>query len=419
MGPSRSTRYKGGGAGGDTRLDPALKAACVSTRLIAHPFHASWFQIDSTCAPYNEALRALDMASLLGGPEFRAELESAISKVHSAIVSAKQTTTVTEEEGEEEGEDDGGGERKPKRRRTEDGGGDLLGGWRLGLEPACSPPLPPGSLEEGDQSLRKPVPRRRAPSLETFFCEHMAPKPAGRPVVITHAMEHWPALQRWHDPSYLAKVAGARTVPVEMGEHYLAGGWSQKLMTLEKFLSAHVRPQQQLSPEEEAEQGCEKSAGEIGAGSAGAVEGRGYLAQHALFEQVPALLDDIDLPDYTAMGEGQVQAINAWLGPAGTVSPVHNDPLHNLLAQPVGYKYVRLYAPDQAERLYLHEEPKLSNSGRVDVRRPDAAEEFPLFAEAVYEDVVVGPGEMLYIPPGWFHYVQAQSSSFSVSFWWR
>jgi lysine-specific demethylase 8 len=28
------------------------------------------------------------------------------------------------------------------------------------------------------------------------------------------------------------------------------------------------------------------------------------------------------------------------------------------------------------------------------------------------------PGDALYVPPGWFHYVQSVTSSFSVSFWW-
>ena len=73
--------------------------------------------------------------------------------------------------------------------------------------------------------------------------------------------------------------------------------------------------------------------------------------------------------------------------------------------------------------LYHHtEEPKMSNSSRVDVRRTHtqlAAEGFSLFATAPYVDCILAAGEMLYIPPKWFHYVQSLSSSFSVSFWWR
>ena len=45
----------------------------------------------------------------------------------------------------------------------------------------------------------------------------------------------------------------------------------------------------------------EGGKGAMGAGMGGGRGGRGYLAQHALFEQIPALLGDIDLPDYCAL----------------------------------------------------------------------------------------------------------------------
>jgi lysine-specific demethylase 8 len=53
----------------------------------------------------------------------------------------------------------------------------------------------------------------------------------------------------------------------------------------------------------------------------------------------------------------------------------------------------------------------------VDVRAPDA-DRFPAFAEVPYVDVVLEPGDMLYVPPRWWHYVQSMDRSCSVSFWW-
>lgn len=63
----------------------------------------------------------------------------------------------------------------------------------------------------------------------------------------------------------------------------------------------------------------------------------GYLAQHRLPDQVPELLEDIVIPDYCAFAEGGLDedklTINMFVGPAGTVSPLHTDPRHNFFCQ--------------------------------------------------------------------------------------
>lgn len=161
------------------------------------------------------------------------------------------------------------------------------------------------------------------------------------------------------------------------------------------------------------------------------LEGRsppGYLAQHRLFEQIPALGRDIVVPDYCALprssatSEGHVGdeiedvSVNAWFGPMGTVSPLHFDPKDNLLCQVVGAKYLRIFAPSESEKLYPVD-GLLSNTSQVDVENPDL-EEFPLFPEAQYAECILREGEMLYIPPRYWHFVKSLSISFSVSFWW-
>lgn len=119
---------------------------------------------------------------------------------------------------------------------------------------------------------------------------------------------------------------------------------------------------------------------------------------------------DICTPMYCALQEDDILITNAWFGPAGTISPAHFDPYHNLLAQVVGEKYLKLYSPDQSEKLYPHS-GKLYNSSQVrnyyhhqfdilqvDVENPDYTQ-FPLFRDAVCYECILKPGELLYIPP--------------------
>lgn len=264
------------------------------------------------------------------------------------------------------------------------------------------------------------------PSLEAFLLQCMAP---AQPALLTGALEGWPALgaRSWRDLGYLKRVAGHRTVPVELGEDYLHPGWSEELQTLSDFIDRHLAPAAMLGAE------TTSPSRKRARGSGGTPARLGYLAQHALLEQVPALGADVRVPDYCALStepasddddderereQGPARA-NVWLGPGGTVSPLHHDPEHNLLAQVVGAKYVRLYAPEEGSRLYAHPDGlhKVSSQIRGRIREVDHAR-YPLFAEARYVDGWLRAGEALYIPPRWWHYVESLQPSCSVSFWW-
>ncbi|XP_075851311.1 bifunctional peptidase and arginyl-hydroxylase JMJD5 isoform X2 [Microcebus murinus] len=90
---------------------------------------------------------------------------------------------------------------------------------------------------------------------------------------------------------------------------------------------------------------------------------------------------------------------------------------HQLFDQVMGRKYIRLYSPQESEALYPHDTHLLHNTSQVDVENPDL-EKFPKFAEAPFQSCVLSPGEILFIPVKYWHYVRALDLSFSVSFWW-
>ncbi len=277
--------------------------------------------------------------------------------------------------------------------------------------------------------LRYPLPRARLSM--AAFQTHLAEKTT--PLILTHALEHWPAMTErpWKSPSYLLErtFGGRRLVPVELGRSYTDEGWGQTIITFGEFMERYLA-------HGDADGDGDRKAGE---------RGMGYLAQHDLFSQIPALRNDIAVPDYcytcpSGPAEGKPLAgremeeleeplVNAWFGPAGTVSPLHTDPWHNVLCQVVGRKYVRLYSPFESERLYPRGVEEggvdMGNTSQVDVAAIEKGEDgevekaFPLFHKASYVEGILEEGECLYIPVGWWHYVRSLTVSFSVSFWWN
>jgi len=107
-----------------------------------------------------------------------------------------------------------------------------------------------------------------------------------------------------------------------------------------------------------------------------------------------------------------------WLGPAGTVTPLHCDFDDNLFAQIWGSKRILLAPPHHDEFLYTREANALLFGSPFDPEAPDY-ERFPLARQAALVECVVGPGDMLYVPAGWYHQVRSLSFSLSANRWSR
>ncbi|MCO5600376.1 hypothetical protein L7F22_054487 [Adiantum nelumboides] len=144
---------------------------------------------------------------------------------------------------------------------------------------------------------------------------------------------------------------------------------------------------------------------------------KGYLAQQQLLIDLPALAEGIEDPDYAKIGDGIYQR-NVWLGPAGTITPLHRDPYYNIFAQVWGSKYVRVYAPTETDKLYpFKTNLYLRNTSEVDIDAKDAFQRWPDLRNTKYFECILNAGEMLFIPKKWWHYVKSREVSLSFSFW--
>ncbi|HJV01310.1 MAG TPA: cupin-like domain-containing protein [Burkholderiaceae bacterium] len=107
-----------------------------------------------------------------------------------------------------------------------------------------------------------------------------------------------------------------------------------------------------------------------------------------------------------------------WVGPAGTVTPLHCDYDDNIFAQVWGSKRIFLAPPHHEEFLYPKEANAILFGSPFDPEAPDF-ERFPLARQAAMIECIVEPGDMLYVPAGWYHQVRALTFSLSSNRWAR
>ncbi|MFS2134723.1 cupin-like domain-containing protein [Duganella sp. Dugasp56] len=107
-----------------------------------------------------------------------------------------------------------------------------------------------------------------------------------------------------------------------------------------------------------------------------------------------------------------------WVGPAGTVTPLHCDYDDNIFAQIWGTKRIFLSPPHHDEFLYPREANAILFGSPFDPEAPDF-DQFPLARQATMIEVIVNPGDMLYVPAGWYHQVRALTFSLSSNRWAR
>jgi ribosomal protein L16 Arg81 hydroxylase len=123
-----------------------------------------------------------------------------------------------------------------------------------------------------------------------------------------------------------------------------------------------------------------------------------------------ALLDDVRPPPalFDAL---RPEDTSLWIGPAGTITPLHHDTTNILFCQIHGRKRIDLVSPQETALLVdpLHGfYSPVELDALADARHP-------ALREMLVKRVDLAPGEALYIPAGWWHRVTALDASISFS----
>ncbi|VTU21005.1 cupin-like domain-containing protein [Variovorax sp. RA8] len=212
-----------------------------------------------------------------------------------------------------------------------------------------------------------------------------------RPLVLTGHTRDWPAMQRW-SPDYLKERFG--------------------------HLDVEVQAERQANPRYEEDKASHRRNVRLG-DFVDQVLGGGETNDYYLTANNEALrrpdfaplLEDIgSLPPCCIRAE-LAERSSFWFGPAGTVTPLHHDTLMLFHTQVVGRKRWRLISPLQGPRLY-------NTNGVFSPIDLDAVDlrQFPLFAGVRVLEVVVWPGETMFLPLAWWHQVRALDVSVSFSY---
>jgi hypothetical protein len=113
---------------------------------------------------------------------------------------------------------------------------------------------------------------------------------------------------------------------------------------------------------------------------------------------------------------GRAVIPDLFIGGRGTSFPfLHYDLLnsHAFLGQLYGEKSYALYSPDQGK--WLYQCTRTPNRSLIASPMEPDLKRFPLVAAAHPVKGLLGPGEMLFIPAGWWHAATALSTSITVS----
>lgn len=225
------------------------------------------------------------------------------------------------------------------------------------------------------------IEKRSGLNRETFAAEYLH---SLQPVVFTDLMDQWPAKTNWTIDK-LKQNYGHLDVPVVSPNYSKPGkGYMEPEMHMSfgEYLTLLER---------------------------GPMPYRIFLWN--IFKHVPEMYNDFSIPtimdgffrDYPFM----------FFGGQGSITPMHYDidMSHVFLNQIHGRKRVVMFSPEQSTFLY---QLPYSVASYVDINNPDY-NKYPALAKAHGWETILEPGETIFMPSGYWHYIEYTDGGYSIA----
>lgn len=230
----------------------------------------------------------------------------------------------------------------------------------------------------------EPTERIATITKEAFIRDYKERK---KPLVIEQLTASWPARQKWN-LDYLCEVAGDNTVPLYGGGDRAKGKRHQHASVAAMKLRDYI---------ESLRQG----------------ENKLRMFFYNVLQYAPKLTEDFTFPDIGLKLFSKLPVL--FFGGKGAKVQMHFDIdlADILLCHFGGKKRVYLFAPDQKQYLY-HVPFSFSSLFDIDVENPDY-ERFPALQYLQGSIAELEHGDVLYIPPGYWHYIVYEEIGFSMA----
>lgn len=155
-----------------------------------------------------------------------------------------------------------------------------------------------------------------------------------------------------------------------------------------------------------------------------------YIAQAQIVDLPKQLQDDLRTPTLVKeAGRGDIYDANIWMGIPPTYTPLHKDPNPNLFVQLASSKCVRIFGPSTGASIFREVQQSIGRTSSSTFRGEEMMEgpERIALDEVVWGqsvgkegyEVVVRPGDALFIPKGWWHSIKSIGTNVTASInWW-